>query len=658
MVRRIFDLFVFCVLTQLPWIPQAQAAQAYAITCCNVPSSVSVIDRSSHRTLSTLITGQGSAFVALTADNKTMYVANQTDQSIAVLDTATGVQTATMSLSAYGARPFGEFVLPDGIMYVTAGQGQGIYVLGIDTSDNTVLFDAETQGTYLKPFSPADVPPPAMSSDGKFIYILAQELIVFNVETQLPRKIAVPSGDYTPKGVAVTPDGNFAAITYNGGNYFKENNGQFAVIDLHANSVVKQISFDPSDNIGSVALSPDGSLAYFPVNSSSGTTVQVYSFSGQSIVKTFSQGPGTGVAIAVSPDGSQLELGESGANVLCLDAETGSVIAQSGTLGTLVSLTISSDGSLMFVPNFASSMVQVIDPQTAQIASQIPAGSMASDQYDYGFTMAVSANGKKIVVAGYINLTFVDTVHKRVIGTVPFSGAFASVALSAQGDKAYALMNGPTGLPEIQVIDVASLTVTNTLSLTSDDRPFQSAVSPDGSTLCVGEQFDGEPELLTIDLATMTIGQRIPLGNSEITPGAVVVAEDNATVYVEGLYFSGGVSVVNLTSGQVVNTIPAGYGGPQIQLTRNQKYLYEIAGSTYSYYLINLATGQAIGVSGGTGFDFPSDIAVSPDGRLVYITNAESSSLVAFSSDLNGTAVALGSINLPSNSDAVVFSPF
>ena len=153
----------------------------------------------------------------------------------------------------------------------------------------------------------------------------------------------------------MTPDGNLAVITFNGGNYFKQNSGQVAVIDLHSQSVVKQISFDPSDNMGPVALSPDGSVAYFPVNSSTGTSVQVYAFSSQSVLKTFSPGAGGGLAIAISPDGSQIELGESGANVLCLDAKAGSVIAQSGTLGELVSTTISSDGSLLFVPNFASS---------------------------------------------------------------------------------------------------------------------------------------------------------------------------------------------------------------------------------------------------------------------------------------------------------------
>jgi hypothetical protein len=50
-------------------------------------------------------------------------------------------------------------------------------------------------------------------------------------------------------------------------------------------------------------------------------------------------------------------------------------------------------------------------------------------------------------------------------------------------------------------------------------------------------------------------------------------------------------------------------------------------------------------------------MAVSPDGRLIYLTSEIESYIVAFSTYPNGVAVFLGTINLPSASDAVVFSP-
>jgi YVTN family beta-propeller protein len=290
----------------------ARASHAYALACCSVPSSVSVNNRATHQIAGTLISGQGAAFVALSPDGQTAYVANENDSTISALDTATGVPVASISLSAFGANPWGAVVSQDGtFLYVTAVQNGFVSVLGIDTTDNSIQFDVQTTGTYGTDLSPIPLPPPVISSDGQNIYILASELIIFDVTSVAWKAITLPSGISHPQGIAVTPDGAYAMLTFNEGDRFNQNAGQFALVELSTGAVAQEIGYASRQTVGSVASSPDGSFAYFPLNSSGEVSVAVFDISRRHIVNTFPAGSGTGTAIAITPDGGDIELGEA-----------------------------------------------------------------------------------------------------------------------------------------------------------------------------------------------------------------------------------------------------------------------------------------------------------------------------------------------------------
>jgi DNA-binding beta-propeller fold protein YncE len=76
--------------------------------------------------------------------------------------------------------------------------------------------------------------------------------------------------------IAVTPDGAYALATFNEGGAFSDNSGRLALVDLSTHTVLKRISLPKSVTVGSVATSPDGSLAYFRANGSGNVEVEVF----------------------------------------------------------------------------------------------------------------------------------------------------------------------------------------------------------------------------------------------------------------------------------------------------------------------------------------------------------------------------------------------
>ncbi len=672
--RWVCTVICCCVLEGVLLAPPAHAAHAYAMACCStaVPSSVSVFNRRTHALANTFFVGEGAASVAPSKDGRVLFVINETDQSISVLSALNGVPIGTISLTQYGGIPYGLVLGPDGgVLYVTevaatpvGPNSSGINVLGISTATNTVLFQVEVPGFANN--GQVELPAPVISSDGRKLLVFAHSMVIFDLSTRQASAIPVAfSKEDHPQGLAVTPDGAYAAFTFNG----PKNTGQFSLMDVNTQAVVKQLTYPTGTSVSGVAVSPDGSQAYFATNSSTGSAVNVFDIASQQVVNTFPAGSGGAGLITVTPDGSEIELGEGNNSVLSMNTVTGAVVAETGVLGELTSIALSADSAWVYATNYSSSVVEIIDPDTLQITKQLAAGAI-EDSYDVPWTITASRDGRRIVVAARVNLTVIDAVSQRVLGAVPYGapfagpiGVFGSVSLSPHGDRAYVVVN--TTPAQIQVVDTSQLKTVAALSLTAAEYPTQSAVSPDSSTLYVGEQYctSGQscdcyfdsclPRLLQIDTATLEITGQVALGARGYFPGGIALTRDGKTAYVEGLPSSGGISVVNLTAGAVDTTIPNQLGWQPIALSPNQQFIYEATLSNCDYYSIGLATQQVtcVGAPGNGG-----DVAVSPNGAFVFSSSGNSVLAVAASPDGSGTY--LGTVSLPGASNGVAFSPF
>jgi DNA-binding beta-propeller fold protein YncE len=131
------------------------------------------------------------------------------------------------------------------------------------------------------------------------------------------------------------------------GNTDIDGRGQLALLDLRKQAIVKLIQFSQNEFIGPVVFSPDGSLAYVVSNQRNPGQVQVKVFDlvSKQIANTFSAGDGIGKAIAITPDGSELEVGNyANATVVAMDVHSDAVSGTSAVLGAVFSITVSADG--------------------------------------------------------------------------------------------------------------------------------------------------------------------------------------------------------------------------------------------------------------------------------------------------------------------------
>lgn len=159
-------------------------------------NTVSVIATASNTVIKTIAVGNKPSGVAVTP-NGTAYVANFTDNTVSVISNNAVIKTIT----GLGNDPEGVAVSPDGNTVYVANNFDGT-VSVIQTSNNTVVGSPITVGP-----KPVGV---AVSPDGKTVYVVnSGSNNVSVIATATNKVIGSPiTVGVNPQGVAVTPDGS------------------------------------------------------------------------------------------------------------------------------------------------------------------------------------------------------------------------------------------------------------------------------------------------------------------------------------------------------------------------------------------------------------------------------------------------------------------
>jgi YVTN family beta-propeller protein len=291
-----------------------------------------------------------SASVAVTVRSTFLYVPNEQDNTVSVIDTANDTVVATIHVD--GALLNSAAVSPNGaFVYVTSGSG---IVSVISTASNSVVKTIPV-GSF-----PSVV---AFSPDGNRAYVTNHDSnnvsVIDTASNSVVATINVGNGPY---GVAFSLDGTHAYVTNRTG-------GTVSVIDTAHNSVVDTIPVGSMPTM--VAVSPDGTLAY--VNDFGSGTVSVIGTASNSVIATINVGSGP-YGIVFSPDGTHAYAATDGGAVSVIDTASNTV-TQTINVGQVVGIAISPDGSHLYVSHWTGSdTVTVIDTATNAVTGTIQVG--------------------------------------------------------------------------------------------------------------------------------------------------------------------------------------------------------------------------------------------------------------------------------------------
>ncbi|HUD68274.1 MAG TPA: beta-propeller fold lactonase family protein [Candidatus Sulfotelmatobacter sp.] len=283
------------------------------------------------------------------------YVANNTDNTVTVIDTSSGTVVKTI---AVGSFPYGVAVNQAGTFaYVTNSGSNTVSV--ISTATNAVVSTITLTGLS----GPLEI---ALSPNGKTAYVSSgnsNAVAVINTATRTFKSIAVQN----PIGVAVTPTGAFVYVVSSAA-------GKVLVISTLTNVVVATIAVGTNIPIG-VVISPDGTTAY--VTNYNAHTVTVIQTGNNVVAKTINVSAGP-FHEAVSPDGHWLYVANYNAGggdlVTVINTSTqtvaGTVVVGTGPNG----LAFTQDSAFVGVTNESSNTVSVINTASRTVTQTIPVG--------------------------------------------------------------------------------------------------------------------------------------------------------------------------------------------------------------------------------------------------------------------------------------------
>lgn len=361
--------------------------------------------------------------LAVTPDGKRLYVANQDDATVAVIDLACGCVIKNIPV---GAGPMPVAISPDGKTTLVGNVVSSlIYIVDTATDKQIGAFEAGT--------GPAAV---AFSPDERWVYVLDQGFF------------------------GATPQVGSAAMILD-------------ALDF------KRIAQIPIAGASTIAVAPDGRTIYVGANAAAGSTnINIYAIDAhlhgvKTTIELGSVTPGNAPTLAIPQDGKKLYaayIDSNGQPTLAVIDTKNNVVRRNIVLAPYGNnpafVALSPDGTRAYVT--LSVELAIVDTVHEQLL-----GSVAAT--DYMNSLAIHPDGKVAYIVsstgqGFGNgVVIFDLTTYQKVGRVPVADTSAFfVAFTPDGGKAYmTAQNGP-----VVIIDTASqkavggLAISNSLGVT------------------------------------------------------------------------------------------------------------------------------------------------------------------------------------------------
>lgn len=264
----------------------------------------------------------------------------------------------------------------------------------------------------------------------------------------------------------------------------------------------------------------------------------------------------------------------------------------------------------LYVSSFFDSLVEVYDP--AQLEQ--PPASVAVGVYPN--QIVASPAGDAIYVANYAtaDVSVIDPLTLTVSQTIPLSCAPFSLDVAADGINAYAVCRNTGRVVQVDLSgggEVGQLAVT---------FPYDLALHPLGRYAYVTRSFFSR-YLDVIDLAEQKTVATVTVGRS---PKGVVSSPDGAFVYVANSG-SATLSVVDTSSNQTIRTIAVADDPNALAIDKGGDWLYVSHRSENSVSIIDLNS-FAVLANLPVGLA-PERMAPAADGSRLYVANFNGNSI-------------------------------
>jgi YVTN family beta-propeller protein len=265
--------------------------------------------------------------------------------------------------------------------------------------------------------------------------------------------------------------------------------------------------------------------------------------------------------VAVTPDGSRAYVTDGNASVWVVDTQTRSVVAIVPAGTSPEDVVISPDGKSAYITTqvcaalTCSAVVEVVNTATNAVASTIPITNVAGTALS-GIT--ITPDGTRVYVAEVAgnNVFVIDTATNSIMTTIPTANSGSmDISSSPDGSRVYATgftIGSPFDSFFVDVIDTQSNLVSGTIELGNQEEPVRIAVTPDGAHAYVtgdgGHVFVVDTTKNAL-IATIPVSSGKPLFGVAITPDgarAYVTCGDNNTIF-----------VLSTAKNEVVGTIPS-----------------------------------------------------------------------------------------------------
>lgn len=444
--------------------------------------------------------GPAPEALALSPDGRLLLSANQTDDSVTIIDTQTNAVLKKLPAPDF---PMNVAVSPDSKVAYVVGNG-GDYVTAIDLSTLTMLKKIPLPRRQTHPYAVA------FTSDGKSAYVGTESEALYQIDTSTHKvvdSIRKPASGWSNGELVITPGDRYAYLSSLNGNWIIK-------FDLDKKKIDKTLEIQMPEGL---ALSPDGTLLM--AGRMRGGGVSKYR------------------VVAISTDSDQITGGVDYAT------PDNHVSWENDVQG----IAFTPNGSLIYIPVVDADGIFIADAKTLKVSGFIPLTAFARYQPTRAL---VSPDGKKLFVMNYhpqpTSVSIIDlqnnAVHRfQSDRSDACMKAARGIALTPKGDVLYVATSDHC----ILAVDTGTYEVIEEFQGGGRGSLSDFAIHPQGE---VGYAVDLNGMFYEIDLV-----KRVPLKSLQTVPGAhyLKIAADGKRAYVSG---SRGYAVVDLAESKVLHS--------------------------------------------------------------------------------------------------------